>query len=86
MPTRILWGKLKKRDILENVGVGDRIILKSILKEQKWRTWTEFIWLRIGRSSKLRGVANTCECGNEISGSINRRKCLGRVKNSVVWS
>jgi hypothetical protein len=40
----ILWEKPKKRDLLENVSVGDRIILKSILKEQKWRTWTEFIW------------------------------------------
>jgi len=86
MRTGILWGILKKRDLLENVGVGDRIILKSILKEQKWRTWTEFIWLRIGRSSELGGVANTCECGNEISGSIKRRKCLDRMKNSVVWS
>lgn len=58
MPTRMLWGKLKKRDLLENVGVGDRIVLKSILKEQKWRTCTELIWLRIGRSSKLGVAAN----------------------------
>jgi len=52
MRTEMLWGKPKKRDLLENVGVGDRIILKSILKVQKRRTWTELIWFRIGRSNK----------------------------------
>jgi hypothetical protein len=33
---------LKGRD--PDLGSDGRIILKSILKEQNWRVWAEFVW------------------------------------------
>jgi hypothetical protein len=44
-------GNLKGRDhYLGDLSIGERIILKFILKKQDVRVWTGFIWLRI-RSS-----------------------------------
>jgi hypothetical protein len=46
---------LKGRDLLEDVGVDGRTILKFILKKknQDWRMWTGLIWLRIGINGRL---------------------------------
>jgi len=38
---------------LEDLAVDGRLILKSILKKWEWWIWTEFVWLRIGRSGRL---------------------------------
>jgi len=43
------WRNLKERDL----GVGNRIILKRILKKQAVRAYTRLIWLRIGPSGWL---------------------------------
>jgi hypothetical protein len=47
-----------------NPGVDGSIILSWIFRKWDVVVWTGSIWLRIG-------VAVTCECGNEPSGSIN---------------
>jgi hypothetical protein len=52
---RILVGKLKGRNCLEDLGVDGRIILKWIIRKQGWMVWIRFIWLLIG----------TCEHSNE---------------------
>jgi hypothetical protein len=57
---RVWWGILKKKDYLEVVGVGGRIILKRSLRKWDERTWTEFVWLRQGQ------VESCCERGNEL--------------------
>ena len=59
MVVQVWWETLKKKDYLEVVGVGGRIILKRILRKWDERTWTEFVWLRQGQ------VESCCECGNE---------------------
>jgi hypothetical protein len=35
--TGFWWGNLRERDHLEDLGIDERIILKSILKEAGWR-------------------------------------------------
>jgi hypothetical protein len=45
MVVKFWWGILKKKDYLEIVGVGGRIILKRSLRKWDERTWTEFVWL-----------------------------------------
>jgi hypothetical protein len=40
------------------------------LKQIGWRTWTGLIWLKQGQ------VAESCECGNEPSGTIKCWECL----------
>jgi len=42
----VLVGKPERND-LEDLAVGERIILKEILKEFAVRTWTALVWLRI---------------------------------------
>jgi len=37
-----------ERDILEDLGVGGRLMLKLIFKGMGWGASTEFFWLRIG--------------------------------------
>jgi hypothetical protein len=45
------WVSLKQIDYLEDLDVGERIILKYNLKKLKERLWTGLIWFRIGISS-----------------------------------
>jgi hypothetical protein len=44
---RVLWGKLSERDILEDLAVDGRIILRWIFRKLDLRAWTELICLRI---------------------------------------
>jgi hypothetical protein len=61
---RVVVGKPEGRDHLEDPGIGGRIQLKWIL-----RKWVGGHGLeRCG--SGWGQVADTCECGNELSGSI----------------
>jgi hypothetical protein len=43
----------KEIDQLIDLGVDERIILKGKLKKQDIRTWTTFIWFRIGTGGGL---------------------------------
>jgi hypothetical protein len=45
---RFVVGNLKERDHLEDLVSDVWIILKWILKKYNGRTWTGFVWLRIG--------------------------------------
>jgi hypothetical protein len=38
---------LKGRDLFEDVGAAEKVILRWILEKQRLRMWTGFIWLRI---------------------------------------
>ena len=58
------WGNLMERGHLEDLGVDGRI-LKLIFK--KWVVGHELDRSRSG----LGQLAGTCECGNELTGSIN---------------
>jgi hypothetical protein len=60
--------------------------IKMNLRDVRWRPRTGSIWLRIGT------VVGSCECGNELSGSIKcreflewRRTCQLLRENSVPW-
>jgi hypothetical protein len=47
----------KERECMDVLDVGAKIILKWIVKEWVWRTWTEFMWLfRI----RLNGEVGQC--------------------------
>ena len=50
---RILVVKLKERDHLEDIGIGERIILKWTFKMWGWRVWTELVWFRIETGGRL---------------------------------
>ena len=54
---------MRERDILGNLGVDERIILRWICRKWDMGVWTGSGWLRIGT------VAGSCECRNEPSGS-----------------
>jgi hypothetical protein len=53
MHVQFWWGTRKERDLSDDLGVGDRLILKFILKGQDGLLWTRLIWLRIGTSGRL---------------------------------
>jgi hypothetical protein len=38
---------------LEDPGIGERILLKWIIKKYDWRAWSEFIRLRVETSGGL---------------------------------
>jgi hypothetical protein len=44
----------KRRDYLEGLGIGKRIILNSTLKKQGGRVWTGFIWLTMRTIGRLK--------------------------------
>jgi len=45
---RLLLGKLRKRDHLEDPGIDGRIILGWIFRKWNLEVWTRLSWLRIG--------------------------------------
>jgi hypothetical protein len=45
--TGLLWSDLRGRDLLEDIGVDGRIILKWIFKKWDGEARTGLIWLRI---------------------------------------
>jgi len=47
------WGRLREGVYLEDLGIGEKIILESILKELVGRAWSGLIWLIIGGSGEL---------------------------------
>ena len=56
MSTGFCWGNLKENDLLEDLGIDGRIILKCIVKKSVARTWTRLIWLM---TVEWRAVVNT---------------------------
>jgi hypothetical protein len=50
---RVWWGNLTKRDHLEDLGIGGRIILKWIFKKWDRGAWTGLVCLRIGTGGGL---------------------------------
>jgi hypothetical protein len=58
------WGNLRERAHWGDPDVDGRIILRWIFR--KW----EVLWGLRGVGSGQGQVADTCECGNELSGSI----------------
>jgi len=42
------WGNLREGDHLEYSDVDGRIILRWVLQEVEWGSWTKLIWLRTG--------------------------------------
>ena len=63
-------GNLTERDHLKEPGLDGRIILRWIFR--KWDMWDG---LHRSDSGQVK-VAGTCECRNELSGSIKRREFL----------
>jgi hypothetical protein len=47
LPTGFIWGKLRKRDNLEDLGIDGKVVLKWIFKKQDGGTGSGLIWLRI---------------------------------------
>jgi hypothetical protein len=68
--TGFWWGNLRERDHLKDPGLDGRIILKWISRTWDGRAWTEL------SSSQQGQMTGTCECGNELSGSIKCRVFL----------
>jgi len=63
---RVLVGKPEGKKNFGDPGIDGRIILKWIFRKSDIGTWTGLTWLGIGT-----GEGDTCERGNENSGSIN---------------
>jgi len=63
MNTQFLWGDLRGRNHLENLGIDGRIKAKLIFKKWDGEAWNGLISLRIGTGA--------CECGNERAGMAN---------------
>jgi hypothetical protein len=49
----VLVGRPEKRRPLGNLGIGGRMILKSIFKTWEAEAWTGLIWCRIGTGNFL---------------------------------
>jgi len=64
--TGVWWENLRQTDHLEDLDVDGKIILKRIFKKRNG-AWIGLIWFRVGRE---REREDSCECGNDVSGSI----------------
>ena len=64
------WGNLTEKDHLEEPGLNGRIILRWI-----FRKWDMGNGLHRSDSGQVH-VVGTCECRNELSGSIKRMEFL----------
>jgi hypothetical protein len=68
--TGFWWGNLRETDRWRDRGVDGRIKLRWIFRKWDVGVWTGSIWLRIWTGG------DSCECGNEPSGSIKFGKFL----------
>jgi hypothetical protein len=57
---RVLVGKMRERDYLEDVGLEGRITLKWIFKKWNEKARTGLIWFSQGQE------ASSCECGCQL--------------------
>jgi len=74
MYTRFLWGDLRERDHLEDLGVDGKVILRSIFRKLD-------VGYGLNRAGSGYGqVEGTCESGNETSVSIKCRELLDWLK------
>ena len=76
MHTNFRWGHLKQRDYLENLGVNDRIILKSILKKKEGSELQSF-------TSGEAQVVDYCEQGHLGSACIKFGGFLDKLRISL---
>lgn len=61
MRTALWLEGFRRRDQLEGLGAGGRIILKTFFGKLGLRVWIGFTWLRIGTG------CGCCEHGSELS-------------------
>jgi hypothetical protein len=64
MHTKLCSEYLKETDLLGDLGIDGKILLKQILKKQDVRVWIGFMWLRRVH------IDGPCVYGNELSDSI----------------
>jgi hypothetical protein len=50
MRIEVWWGNLNEGDLLEDLGIRDRILLTLLLKKSFDRAWNGLIWIWIGTS------------------------------------
>ena len=53
MHTRFLWGNLRERDNLEDLGIDGRTNYKTDLQEIGWEEWTRLLRLKSGTGGTL---------------------------------
>ena len=63
---QFLWGELRERNHLEDLEVDGKIIQAFIGRKIGGEAWHGLVCSGSGQ----RQVAGTCECGNELSGSV----------------
>lgn len=52
MHTVVWWVNLKAKEHVEDLSMDRRTLLKWVVKEQGWRTWTAFVCYWIGTSCR----------------------------------
>jgi hypothetical protein len=50
--TSFCWGATNERDLLEDLSLDDRVILKWNVQKQG-DEWTGFIWICVGKTGRL---------------------------------